>query len=282
MQKLTGTGKMAGNVPKQMSLGDHLDELRMILIKMAVVTVACGTAAFWGKEWLFGLVLAPIGRDFIAYRLLQSVSGVFSGDRMSISDVPLVNTGLAEQFMTHMRLSFWVGVICAFPYILYQLFRFVSPALYGNERKYAFKLTCWGYIMFMAGAALGYFLVFPLVFRFLGGYQVSEEVHNMITLQSYISTLLSLSFSMGVIFEMPVLSWILAKAGFLTASLMQRYRRHALIAILLAAAVVTPTSDIFTLILVSFPMWLLFELSVMIVRGGQGGSHRLESEGQPA
>ena len=165
--ELTGTGKMAGNVPKQMSLGDHLDELRMILIKMAVVTVACGTAAFWGKEWLFGLVLAPIGRDFIAYRLLQSVSGVFSGDRMSISDVPLVNTGLAEQFMTHMRLSFWVGVICAFPYILYQLFRFVSPALYGNERKYAFKLTCWGYIMFMAGAALGYFLVFPLVFRFL-------------------------------------------------------------------------------------------------------------------
>ncbi|MGM9779118.1 MAG: twin-arginine translocase subunit TatC, partial [Prevotella sp.] len=152
------------------------------------------------------------------------------------------------------------------PYTLYQLFRFVSPALYANERRFAVPIVLNGYVMFMLGVLLSYYLIFPLTFRFLGTYQVSEDVVNMISLQSYMSTLTLMSISMGIVFEMPVVAWLMARMGLLTASFMTRYRRHAIVVILTVAAIITPTSDIFTLLMVSLPMWLLYELSVCIVR----------------
>ena len=158
------------------------------------------------------------------------------------------------------------GVLCASPYILYQLFRFVSPALYANERKYVVRVVGYGYIMFMVGVLISYFLIFPLTFRFLGTYQVSDQVENMISLQSYISTLLMMSLAMGIVFEIPILSWLFAKLGFISADFMRRYRRHAVVIILVVAAIITPTSDVFTLLLVSLPMWLLYEVSIWIVK----------------
>ena len=152
------------------------------------------------------------------------------------------------------------------PYILYQLFRFVSPALYANERKYVVRVVGYGYIMFMVGVLISYFLIFPLTFRFLGTYQVSDQVENMISLQSYISTLLMMSLAMGIVFEIPILSWLFAKLGFISADFMRRYRRHAVVIILVVAAIITPTSDVFTLLLVSLPMWLLYEVSIWIVK----------------
>lgn len=247
-----------------LSFWEHLDVLRAALLRMAAVTVVCACVAFVFKEQLFAIVLAPRSSDFITYRLLGAL-GAWMGEGAGAFAVQIINTGLAQQFLIHMQTALWAGVLCASPYILYQLFRFVSPALYADERRYAVSVAGWGYALFMLGVAVSYFLVFPLTFRFLGTYQVSADVGNMITLQSYIDTLLMLSLSMGVVFELPILSWLFARLGFLTSSFMRQYRRHAVVIILVVAAIITPTSDVFTLLVVSLPMWLLYEASIRVV-----------------
>ena len=254
-----------------LSFWDHLDVLRTIIIRIILVTVVCGIVAFLFKEELFAVVLAPRNPDFVTYRLLVRVSGFFGGDAPDNPVIQLINTGLAEQFVIHMKTALCAGVLCASPYTLYQLFRFVSPALYANERRFALPIVVGGYVMFMFGVLISYYLIFPLTFRFLGTYQVSEDVVNMISLQSYMSTLTLMSISMGIVFEMPVVAWLMARMGLLTASFMNRYRRHAIVVILIVAAIITPTSDIFTLLMVSLPMWLLYEVSVCIVRVSNRG-----------
>ena len=254
-----------------LSFWDHLDVLRTIIIRIILVTVVCGIVAFLFKEELFAVVLAPRNPDFVTYRLLVRVSGFFGGDAPDNPVIQLINTGLAEQFVIHMKTALCAGVLCASPYTLYQLFRFVSPALYANERRFALPIVVGGYVMVMLGVLISYYLIFPLTFRFLGTYQVSEDVVNMISLQSYMSTLTLMSISMGIVFEMPVVAWLMARMGLLTASFMNRYRRHAIVVILIVAAIITPTSDIFTLLMVSLPMWLLYEVSVCIVRVSNRG-----------
>ena len=254
-----------------LSFWDHLDVLRTIIIRIILVTVVCGIVAFLFKEELFAVVFAPRNPDFVTYRLLVRVSGFFGGDAPDNPVIQLINTGLAEQFVIHMKTALCAGVLCASPYTLYQLFRFVSPALYANERRFALPIVVGGYVMFMLGVLISYYLIFPLTFRFLGTYQVSEDVVNMISLQSYMSTLTLMSISMGIVFEMPVVAWLMARMGLLTASFMNRYRRHAIVVILIVAAIITPTSDIFTLLMVSLPMWLLYEVSVCIVRVSNRG-----------
>lgn len=254
------------NDANQLSFWEHLDALRGVLVRILILTVLFGIVAFCFKDELFAIVLAPKDSDFVTYRLLSELAGIFMGDGVDAFAVQLINTGLAEQFMIHMKTAMCMGVLCASPYALYQLFRFVSPALYANERKYAMNVVGWGYALFLLGVLVSYFLIFPLTFRFLGTYQVSGEVENMISLQSYISTLLTMCMSMGVVFEIPILSWLFAKLGFIDAPFMCRYRRHAIVIILVVAAIITPTSDIFTLLVVSLPMWLLYEVSIWIVR----------------
>lgn len=235
---------------------DHLDELRTVIIRILVITAIAAVVAFCLKEELFAVVLAPRSSDFITYRLM----GV---EPFSIS---LMNTGLTEQFMVHLRTALYAGVLVALPYILYQLFRFVSPALYDHERRYATLLVGSGYMMFMVGTLLNYLLIFPLTVKFLGTYQVSPEVTNMLTLQSYMDTLLMMNFVMGIVFELPVVSWILGKMGVINAQMMSSMRRHAVVAILIVAAMITPTTDAFTLFVVALPIWLLYEMSIWIVR----------------
>ena len=251
---------------EKQSFWDHLDILRASLVKIAAVTAVFAVVAFFFKEALFSVILAPKDADFITYRWLYFFSGWVTDEQAQDFYVKLINTGLAQQFMIHMKDAMCTGGLCASPYILYQLFRFVSPALYANERKYVVRVVGYGYIMFMVGVLISYFLIFPLTFRFLGTYQVSDQVENMISLQSYISTLLMMSLAMGIVFEIPILSWLFAKLGFISADFMRRYRRHAVVIILVVAAIITPTSDVFTLLLVSLPMWLLYEVSIWIVK----------------
>ena len=251
---------------EKQSFWDHLDILRASLVTIAAVTAVFAVVAFFFKEALFSVILAPKDADFITYRWLYFFSGWVTDEQAQDFYVKLINTGLAQQFMIHMKVAMRTGVLCASPYILYQLFRFVSPALYANERKYVVRVVGYGYIMFMVGVLISYFLIFPLTFRFLGTYQVSDQVENMISLQSYISTLLMMSLAMGIVFEIPILSWLFAKLGFISADFMRRYRRHAVVIILVVAAIITPTSDVFTLLLVSLPMWLLYEVSIWIVK----------------
>ena len=209
---------------EKQSFWDHLDILRASLVKIAAVTAVFAVVAFFFKEALFSVILAPKDADFITYRWLYFFSGWVTDEQAQDFYVKLINTGLAQQFMIHMKVAMCTGVLCASPYILYQLFRFVSPALYANERKYVVRVVGYGYIMFMVGVLISYFLIFPLTFRFLGTYQVSDQVENMISLQSYISTLLMMSLAMGIVFEIPILSWLFAKLGFISADFMRRYR----------------------------------------------------------
>ena len=240
----------------ELTFWEHLDVLRGSLIRMIVAAVLAGVAAFAFKDWLFGVVLAPADGSFVTYRLLD----------VEPFDIHLINTGLTEQFMIHMKVALTAGVLIASPYILYVLFRFISPALYDNERRYSVRSTVAAYIMFLVGILVNYFVIFPLTVRFLGTYQVSATVDNMLTISSYVDTLAMMSLVFGIVFEIPVISWLLARLGLLKAKWMGRYRRHAVVAIMVVAAVITPTTDVFTLLLVSLPIWLLYEVSVVIVR----------------
>ena len=239
-----------------MTFWDHLDELRGMIFRVLVVAIIGAAVAFCFKEELFAIVLAPRSSDFITYRLMG----------VEPFSIHLMNIGLTEQFMIHLKTAFYAGVLLASPYIIYQLFRFVSPALYDNERKYATLLCFCGYLMFMLGTALNYLLIFPLTVKFLGTYQVSPDVANMLTLQSYMDTLLMMNMVMGIVFELPVVSWLLGKMGLINAGMMQSMRKHAVVAILIVAAIITPTTDAFTLFVVALPIWLLYELSILIVR----------------
>lgn len=253
---------------KAQTFWEHLDELRNCLIRIGAAIVIFGVIAFLFKEVLFAIVLAPKNDSFITYRAFALASDwlSLSGVKPEAFSVKLINTGLAEQFVIHMRTSVYAGILCASPYILYVLFRFVSPALYSQEKKYATRVVGSSYVMFMLGVGLSYFLIFPLTFRFLGTYQVSSEVENMISLQSYMDTLMMMNLMMGIVFEIPILCWLLAKFGLISAAFMRRYHRHAIVVILVIAAIITPTSDVFTLLLVSLPMWLLYECSIFIVK----------------
>ena len=222
---------------------DHLDVLRSSLIRMAVAVCVLAIATFAMKDELFAIVLAPRSSDFVTYQLLG----------VEAFHINLMNTGLTEQFMIHI-------------YILYELFRFVSPGLYQNERRYGLWIVGAAYVMFVVGTLINYFVIFPLTVRFLGTYQVSPDVANMLTLQSYIDTLLGMSLVMGVVFELPVVCGLLGRMGLITDRMMSTYRRHAVVAILVVAAIITPTTDVFTLFVVALPIYLLYELSIQIVR----------------
>ena len=226
-----------------MTFWEHLDEIRRRLWYVLAVVAVAMSACFFFKEFLFAIVLAP------------------KPDGME-----LINVELTQQFLIHMRVAIWAGVIVVSPYILYQIFAFVAPGLYVTERRVAMCAVCAAYLLFVVGVLLNYFIIFPITVSFLGSYQVADEVANTITLTSYISVLGVMSFMFGVVFELPVLCWLLGKVGLLKAEAMQRYRRHAVVAILILGAVITPTGDPVTLALVSVPIYLLWELSILIVK----------------
>lgn len=225
-----------------MTFWEHLDELRNTILRSLLATVVFAVVAFLFKEQLFEIVLYP--KD---------------------DSVQLINTELTSQFMIHVLISFYAGLLLAAPYIIYELYRFISPALYDGEKRYATAIITSAYIMFMSGVVFSYFVVFPFTFTFLGNYQVSSDVSNMISLSSYIDTFVMLSLMMGIVFELPVVSWFLGKLGLLNRQMMQQYRRHAIVTILIIAAFITPTSDAFTLMIVSLPIYLLYELSTFVV-----------------
>lgn len=240
-----------------MTFWDHLEELRHVLLRCIIVIALFAILAFVFKDEVFAIIFAPKNPDF-----LPCLFG-------SSPDIQLINTELTRQFIIHMMTSFYVGLIVTAPYIIYELYRFIAPALYENERRYSTPLVVSAYVMFMVGIFFSYFIVFPITFRFLGNYQVDDSVENLISLESYIDTLVFLSLAMGLVFEIPILSWLLGRLGILRKGQMQQYRRHAIVTILVIAAIITPTSDAFTLAIVSVPMYLLYEVSILLVPRSQ-------------
>ena len=241
---------------KSMTFWDHLDELRGSLFRMLAAVAVTAVICFSLKDLLFEVILAPTKSDFVTYRLLGAEPFTMQ----------LINTQLTEQLMVHLRMAAYMGFLLASPFLLYELFRFVSPALYRNERKYATIVVVAAYVMFIIGTLLNYFLIFPLIARFLGTYQVSPDVENMLTLNSYVDTMMMMSLVIGIVFEMPVVAALMGKLNIISAKLMKRYRKHALVVILIVGAIITPTADIFTLLIVSLPIWALYETSILIVK----------------
>lgn len=254
-------------VQSEMSFWDHLDELRRVLMRIIIVVVVIGLAVFAFKDEVFEAVLAPSRGDFVTYRWINHLLVLLGWDSMLIpdTDITLINTQLAAQFMTHITVSMTIGLLVAAPYVVYELFGFVKPALYENERRYSNRIMVAVVVLFFLGVAMNYFVIFPVSVKFLGTYQVNEGVVNTIALGSYISTFTTLSLMMGLVFEIPVLAYFLARVGIISSSLLAKYRRHAFVIIMVVAAFITPP-DAFTLALMTIPLYALYEVSILIAR----------------
>lgn len=258
---------MGNSDEKEMTFWDHLDELRKVFFRIVIVVMLLACIAFFFKDFLFNIILAPQRSDFILYRFFNRLAADFAMPSLEVGNfhVDLINTQLTSQFMIHMSVALYTGILLASPYIIYTLFGFISPALHVAERRICIKILVPACLLFLSGILLNYYVIFPLSFRFLATYQVSETVTNLISLSSYISSFTMLSLLLGAAFEIPVIAYFLAKLHLITAEMLKKFRKHSLIGILIVAAIITPTSDIVTLLLVSAPLYLLYEFSVIIV-----------------
>ena len=249
-----------------LTFGGHLEVFRQMLFRILAVAGAIAIVVFCLKDITWRLLLAPSEWDFCTYRWIEETMQAVGIDfRFEPYHVDLIATDLSSQFMTHITTAVSLGLLGASPYILFELFMFISPALYDNERRYSVQVAGTIYLLFIAGVLMSYFVLFPISFRFLGTYSVSAKVVSTITLDSYVSTFTSLTLLMGVVFQLPVIAFFVGKMGFVTSDMLSQYRKHAFIAIMLVSAVITPP-DIMTLVLVAIPLYLLYEVSIRIVR----------------
>lgn len=249
-----------------MTFGNHLEVMRRMTFRILGVSVSLAVIIFCMKDMVWQWILAPSRPDFVVYQWIKSVLALtHSGILLDDFHVNMIATELSSQFMVHMTTSFCFGLLLASPYIVFELFRFISPALYESEKKTAVAVMLCVYVLFIVGLVMNYFILFPLAFRFLGTYQVSSVVTSNITLDSYISTFLSLSLVMGCIFQLPIIAYFAGKMGFVSADMLAKYRRHAIIIIATLSAIITPP-DIFSCILVIFPLYGLYEISIIIIR----------------
>lgn len=249
---------------QMMTFGGHLEVLRRMMFRILGVTLVLAVVIFCFKEATFSILFAPSNSDFATYRFIERLCTVAGIDfHFAPYHVALINTELSSQFMTHLSTSIYLAMLGASPYIVVELFRFITPALYDNERRYSVTIAIAVYTLFIFGVLMSYYALFPFAFRFLGTYQVDARVVNQINLDSYITTFTTLSFLMGVVFQIPVVTFFLAKMGIVDAAMMAHYRRHALVLIALVAAIITPP-DLLTLVLVTVPMYALYEVSIHV------------------
>lgn len=254
----------------ELTFWDHLDVLRRALFRILAVWMVLAVGYFLAMPVLFDkVILAPCHNDFIFYDLLRWI-----GQELDLKDefftsefhVKLVNINLAAPFFIHISTAFWMSVVTATPYLFYEVWRFIRPALYTNERNGVRKALSIGTVMFFFGVALGYFMVYPLTLRFLSTYQLSATIENQISLNSYIDNFMMLVLCMGLAFELPLVTWLLSLLGLVHKTMLRKYRRHAIVLIVIAAAIITPTGDPFTLSVVAIPLYLLYELSILMIR----------------
>ena len=260
------------NHEQELTFWGHLDVLRTSLFHIVIALVVCMVGAFIALQYIFDpFILGPTHGDFFLYRWLSSVGKVipfapdFSGDGFHVD---IININVASQFMVHMTTAFWLALLLAFPYVLYELWTFIRPALYPKEKKNVGTAFFFGAGMFYLGCAVGYSVVFPFTFRFLTTYELSAEITNQISLNSYMSNFLVIIFIMGVVFEIPLLAWVLSQLGLISRPFLREYRKHAVVVLLILAAVITPSGDPFTLAVVFIPLFLLYELAILVVRPG--------------
>lgn len=256
------------NRDKEMSFWDHLDELRWHLVRSIVAVLVLAIVAFIFKDFIFDrIILAPIRQDFLTTKLLCAFANWVNVAALCLdnSKLEIINIRMSGQFLTHMYISIMAGVILAFPYILSEIWRFIEPALKPTERKYSGGAVLVCSVLFLLGVLFSYFLIVPLTINFLGTYQVSDAVANNVSLSSYISTVVSVSLSVGIVFELPVFVFFLSRVGILSPAFLKKNRKYTLVILLIISAIITPP-DIFSQILVVIPLLGLYELSILIAQ----------------
>ena len=261
------SGESQGN--DEMTFWGHLEVLRWSIMRVGIALVVCMIGCFVGMQYIFdSFILGPASSDFFLYKWLSGLhgtGGIFPDFSRDFS-VDIININVASQFTTHISTSFWLALVIVFPYLIYEIWKFISPALFQDEKKNVRIAFFFGTFMFYLGCAVGYGVVFPFTFRFLTEYQVSTEIVNQISLNSYMGNFLMMVFVMGLVFEIPLLAWVLSAIGVVNKDFLKKYRRHAVVVLLILAAVITPTGDPFTLMVVFLPLYLLYELSIKVVR----------------
>lgn len=239
-----------------MTFWDHLEDLRKSLFRVAAVLVAVTVALFFFKDFLFDdVILAPSKSDFFLYRLL--------GTDFRLT---MVNLEVAAQFMIHMKTTFVCALVVTIPYIIYELWRFIAPALYDNEKKAISGAFTFASALFYIGIAVGYFVIFPIMLNFFVNYQVSADVPNTFSLSSYMSLFISTMLTFGLVFEFPTVIAVLSGLGVVTKELLKEYRRHAICIVVILAALITPSGDPFSLMVVCVPLYFLYEFSILICK----------------
>lgn len=260
--------KVGGAPGSEMSFLDHLEELRWHVVRSVIVISVLAVVLFCYNDFIFGTVIfGPKKVTFITYKVFCKLSHLLNmGDSLCVRDIPfsLINTDLSGQFTMHMWISFIGGIIVASPYILWEVWRFIRPALHEKEQKSARSFVLFASALFLTGVAFSYYVIVPLTVNFLGTYQVSADVTNMIEMDSYISTLTTLTLATGIIFELPIVVYFLTRFGIMSPEFMRKYRRHAVVVILLVAAIITPSSDVATQLIVAFPLYILYEVSIFV------------------
>lgn len=254
----------------EMTFWDHLEELRRSVLRVAAVLFAAIVVCFISMPHIFDrFILGPADGSFFLYRLFSFGEGGGGGIMPDFSadfHVDIININVASQFLTHMSTSFWLALVLTFPYLVYEIWKFLKPALYRNEIKNTRKAFIFGTLLFYAGCAVGYCVIFPVTFRFLSGYSIGAQITNQISLNSYMSNFLTLIFLMGAVFEIPMLAWLLSRLGLIDKGMLKSVRRYAVVILLILAALITPSGDPFTLGLVFLPLYLLYELAILVTR----------------
>lgn len=243
------------NSEKEMTFWDHLDELKGTLLRSVIAVFAVAMVGLIFKDQLFKIILAPTRQDFIVYQLLH----------LKGAGMDLINVEISAQFFVHLRASLIAGLILAFPYIVFEMWRFISPALYENETKAVREAMSLSAVLFYLGVLVGYFFVLPVCVEFFMNYSVSEEITNAITLSSYMSLFTSMVLLIGIVFEFPAVVLVLSQLGLLGKQSLKKGRKIAIVAILVISAIITP-SDPFSMLVLAFPLYALYEFSIILCK----------------
>jgi sec-independent protein translocase protein TatC len=266
MEKHTTKNNTPPETGKVMSFWDHLEELRWHIVRSVIAIVVFAVIAFLNRKIVFDyIILAPSTSDFITNRLLCRLGEILNISAICIKNLHLqiININMSGQFMTHLYISTVAGFIVAFPYILYELWTFIRPALYEKEQKYSKGAVIISSLLFLSGVLFSYFLIVPLTVNFLGNYQVSSQVLNQVSLNSYINTVVNVTFGVGMAFELPILVYFLTKIGLITPDFLVKNRKYMFVLLLILAAIITPP-DMFSQILVVIPLAILYEASIKV------------------
>lgn len=252
---------------KEMSFLDHLEELRWRVVRASIAMLVFMIVAFIFIKWIFNnIVFAPAQIDFPTFKWMCALAELTGFNELCVTELPfkVQSRNMTGQFMMSLTASFVIGLICAFPYLAWELWSFVKPGLKSTERKYSRGAVAAISFLFALGIAFGYYILSPMTIWFLSTYSISDIIVNEFDITSYVSTIASLVLGCGVLFQFPMVVYFLSKIGIVTPELMRKYRKHSVVVILILGAVITPSGDPFSLMVISLPLYILFEISIYI------------------